>query len=157
MNGVSSPGGLATSSATSIEEGSFCLMLDPSTNPNVGAITMSLVGSIDRTEYDLVSPADSTSTWLWYDGITSSTNGIDFSLFTTALFNVIFAVVGAPTPPIPGPPVSEFSSCCVLETNNMFGAKLLNCSLKNAVNPEPIPLTATSRLLPTITMTIVNA
>src|SRR5215208_137134 len=32
INGVSSPGGLPTSSATSIEEGSFCLTLDPSIN-----------------------------------------------------------------------------------------------------------------------------
>jgi len=83
-------------------------MLDPSINPKVGAITVSRVGSIAKTEYNLVSPADSTSTWLWYAGITSSTNGIDFSLFTTAVFNVIFAGAGAPTPPIPGPPVSEF-------------------------------------------------
>jgi hypothetical protein len=48
MNGVSSPGGLTVSSATSFEEGSLCLMLDPSTNPNVGSITGSFVGSIVR-------------------------------------------------------------------------------------------------------------
>ena len=98
---MSSPGGLATSSATSIEEGSFCLTLDPPMNIRVGAITLSRVGSIAETEYNLVSPADSTSTWLWYAGITSPTNGIDFSLFTSTVFNVIFDGAGAPTPNIP--------------------------------------------------------
>ena len=70
-------------------------------NIRVGAITLSRVGSIAETEYNLVSPAYSTSTWLWYAGITSPTNGLDFSLFTSTVFNVIFDRAGAPTPNIP--------------------------------------------------------
>jgi hypothetical protein len=39
----------------------------------------------------------------------------------------------------------------------MLGAKFPNYSLNNAVSPNAIPFTATSRLLPSITITIGNA
>jgi hypothetical protein len=54
------------------------------------------------------------------------------------------------------PPVEPPSVWGTLLTNKMLGARLLNCLLKNSVKPALNPLTATSKLLPAITIKIVR-
>ena len=46
-------------------------------------------------------------------------------------------------PPGPPPPPPNWE----LVTNNILGAKLLNCLLNDAENPAPIPLIAIKRAL----------
>src|SRR6185503_16676201 len=76
-------------------------------------------------------------------------------LLTTAWLRVILAVGDGELPETSGA-VPPSSDCGTLLTNKIFGARLLNCLLKNSVNPALNPFTATSKLLPAITINMVR-
>ncbi len=72
----------------------------------------------------------------------------------TAAFRVIFEPADPPPPSVE--PTVVDPCVCPLVTKSIFGARLLNCLLKNSVNPAPTPFTATNKLVPAMTITIVN-
>jgi hypothetical protein len=133
--------------------GLFGCIVDPSVNSNVGATNVSFCGSMERIASVLDSLWDCTVTEPLYVEITSLTKGSECILFTIAEFKVIFGGVGLP-PPMPGPPPP--CACWELDMKSMFGARLLNCLLNDSVKDAPMPLTATKRALPDITIKIVN-
>jgi hypothetical protein len=70
------------------------------------------------------------------------------------VFSVILGAGGGPPPPPKGPETD--ASCWALDTNSIFGASKLKDSSMNLLKPALSPLSATIRLLPTTTMSIVR-
>ena len=118
-------------------------------------MTRSFCGSIDKIASVLDSLWDCTVTEPLYVEITSLTKGSECILFITAEFKVIFGGAGA-LPPMPGPPPPPPCACWELDMKRILGAKLLNCLLNESVKDAPIPLTATKRALPDMTIKIVS-
>ena len=73
----------------------------------------------------------------------------DAVVFATDALTTIFGEVDVK---VLAPEASSFK----LWTKIMVGAKLLNCFVKDTVNPAPIPPTAINRALPIITIKIVR-